>query len=165
MIVHVYHRKDMHQDPADITPSDLVWAAAVAVQDVRDIFYLTNTIDWHWSLNQNVIGAQTRSTSVGDIYITDDGRAYQVDRLGLDQIDVPDLPFANDPICRDAVQVIEVLLADWASGQIDRQTWIERYARKAHEMAEGLHNYTIIFQGDSQFFKLIALNRKLLEEK
>jgi hypothetical protein len=163
MLVHVFHRKDLHQDPAETTPADLVWAAAVAVEDIRDVFRLTNSLDWHWSRNQNVIGAQTRSTSVGDIYLTDDGRAYQVDRMGLDLIDVPQLSFANDPIYQQTIKMIGVLLADWSDGLITRSVWADLYMKKAWDMANGLHQYTGIFDVDSHFFKLIALNHQLLE--
>jgi hypothetical protein len=63
--------------------------ATVDVGDLNDAFRLTNTIDWPWWENKGVdaIVEKTRSTSVGDLYLLEDGTLQLIRPAGL--LEVP----------------------------------------------------------------------------
>lgn len=63
--------------------------ATVDADDLNSVFRLTNTIDWPWWENKDVdaIVENTRSTSVGDLYLLEDGTIQLVRMAGL--LEVP----------------------------------------------------------------------------
>lgn len=62
--------------------------AMVEADSLEDVFRLTNTIHHPWWENEGVTCySRTRSTSVGDLYLLEDGTVYLVLRCGLLDID------------------------------------------------------------------------------
>ena len=62
--------------------------ATVDAWNLNDVFRLTNTIDWPWWENEAVdaIVENTRSTSVGDLYLLEDGDLILVRPCGILEI-------------------------------------------------------------------------------
>jgi hypothetical protein len=61
--------------------------ASVKATDLEQVFELTNSIDQYWGDNDDVIeyGSQHRSTSVGDVVVTD-GKFFYVDSFGFKEL-------------------------------------------------------------------------------
>lgn len=65
-------------------------------RDLEKAFQLTNSIDRHWSENPGVttFGPKTRSTSVGDAMLDEDGEWWRIESFGffpLGRNDAPEL--------------------------------------------------------------------------
>lgn len=68
-------------------PTNFRHVATVEVEDVGQVFQVTNHIDSNWTENPEVLWSaskQIRSTSVGDVYRSIDGtKRYAVQSIGL----------------------------------------------------------------------------------
>ena len=87
-MIYVFHNpktnffKGILEDVFSITIDELV--ASVSTNDLEEAFKLTNSIDRAWYDNPDVIVERpSRSTSVGDFMVTDDGKWYMVDGVGF----------------------------------------------------------------------------------
>jgi hypothetical protein len=163
MFVKVFHRKETDFraiDPPD--PNNLTWAASVAVGDVVEVFQATNSIMRPWWENRNVIGAATRSTSVGDIYHAkadyyDNGLWYMVLPCGLERIKPAYPSFASNPLYLNAIRLIESWLSIRTSiATISAEQWEQDYADRAQKMANDLHWFTSYFYPDSPLIGLMV---------
>lgn len=63
------------------------FVASVDTNELDTAFSETNHIDWEWWRNPTILETDTRfssrSTSVGDLLITEDGTEYIVERAGF----------------------------------------------------------------------------------
>lgn len=66
-------------------PKDYSLVAQVATENLEEVFQLTNHIDSDWTLNKGVraISGSHRSSSVGDIFVTEKGEAHLVASMGF----------------------------------------------------------------------------------
>lgn len=66
--------------------------AEVDSDDFDEAFMLTNHIDHPWFENDKVtaVAADARSTSVGDVFVTEDGASYRVEAVGFKRVDPED---------------------------------------------------------------------------
>jgi hypothetical protein len=92
MSITVYHNtrfldRMSWQWGEDVFPMrcDLVEAAQVFTNDREEAYWLTNSSDQPWLINNGVdpTGLSKRSTSCGDILIGEDGVAYLVSAIGF----------------------------------------------------------------------------------
>jgi hypothetical protein len=69
------------------TPHDWMHVADVETDDLDHAFERTNTIDRLWALNEDVrvvhVKTKYRSTSIGDVLITADGKRHMVATFGF----------------------------------------------------------------------------------
>lgn len=74
------YAKQLLNDSAAYTP-----VAEVEVEHIDEVFYLTNSVNDGWWKNErvNAFVTHTRSTSVGDLYLLEDGSVYIVRPIGL----------------------------------------------------------------------------------
>lgn len=68
---------------AYVTPS-----VSESWMQLEEAYLLTNSIDYGWWLNENVsaISERTRSSSVGDVFVFDNGDAYIVANIGFKKL-------------------------------------------------------------------------------
>ena len=80
-----------HSEPPDFFaqrdlmefPHGFVHVASVEAVSIDEVFYLTNSIDIPWHQHDGVSAyKETRSTSVGDVVVSQDGRHYRCERIG-----------------------------------------------------------------------------------
>ena len=66
------------------TGSDFDYVAEVETNDKNEAFHLTNSLEHYWGENDEVeeFGEKHRSTSMGDIFVCEDG-IYVVDFVGF----------------------------------------------------------------------------------
>lgn len=64
--------------------NDFEYVADVDTNDMNEAYQLTNSIEWYWGENEGVeeYGEKHRSTSVGDIFVCEDG-VYAVAMTGF----------------------------------------------------------------------------------
>lgn len=100
----VFHKKRptfgiewLGDDLGDIPPDRVLLAdfervAIVNCENLEDVFRVTNHIDESWQNNPEVVTAveRARSTSVGDVVITADGKAFLCDHVGWVEVKVED---------------------------------------------------------------------------
>jgi len=71
-------------------PQDYDKVAVVEADDVEEVFAMTNHIDHPWTDNDGVVelpaGRQVRSTSVGDVVVTPDGKKMYCNPMGWEEI-------------------------------------------------------------------------------
>lgn len=89
-MIHVFHSPKIRSsfDPDFPTKKDEVkdysLVAAVDTDDLDEAYYLTNHIDHSWYENKGVtVYVESRSTSVGDVLVTNDGTMYIVAMIGF----------------------------------------------------------------------------------
>ena len=94
MAIHVYHNPrflDCFQRPIldCIDPSSLYLAAIVATDEPETAYRLTQHADANWYDNPAVTTVvHSRSTSVGDLLLADDGRLLVVMSFGYQELDM-----------------------------------------------------------------------------
>lgn len=78
-MTRVFHKQDRG--------GDYIHVATVSTDSMGKAFELTNTIDCLWQENEGVevteAGRRARSTSVGDVFQTADGRYFKVEGVGF----------------------------------------------------------------------------------
>lgn len=75
MNFQVYHAKDFPKPGQRVFPQDYELVAEVEANNIGDVFYFTNHVDHAWWEHQNVrkvVGRPCRSTSVGDIVVSNE---------------------------------------------------------------------------------------------
>ena len=93
-MIKVYHAVNPNfgwpteERPNPTWPEGYVLVAEVDTNSKEKAFELTNTIDRGWWENEGVkcLVGQTRSTSVGDIVTTEDGKIWLCEALGWKEI-------------------------------------------------------------------------------
>ena len=66
-------------------PQDFTLVAEVDTEELGEVFKLTNHIDHAWMDNEKVTplaGREVRSTSVSDVFVTENGKRHIVDHCG-----------------------------------------------------------------------------------
>lgn len=78
--------------PKSVNLADFDKVAEVDCTDLEDVFRVTNNIDTDWQNNPEVKWSvkRARSTSVGDVVITSDGKAFLCDHVGWVEVRVED---------------------------------------------------------------------------
>ena len=80
-MIQVYHAlvmDAMYKETAGIWPEEYAKVAEVDTDQLEVAFELTNTIHRPWWTNPGVRAVKpTRSTSVGDVLVTPDGKAHR----------------------------------------------------------------------------------------
>ncbi len=70
----------------EVFPVGFLCVADVQANSLEECFELTNSIDRHWAENEqctlHVDKRYARSTSVGDVVITEEGKRYFCDSVG-----------------------------------------------------------------------------------
>ena len=88
----VYHADKMafHADEPKKFPDEFHIVAVVAAKDLEEAYYLTNSIHCAWWENEGVapVQTETRSTSIGDIIMDNEGKFHKVDTFGFTEINV-----------------------------------------------------------------------------
>jgi hypothetical protein len=85
-MIRVYHY-DMVGVKAPVWPRDYRLVARVDTTSAEEAFRLTNHIDCDWAMNLQVVClARSRSTSVGDVIVYEDGTALRCDSVGWIEI-------------------------------------------------------------------------------
>jgi hypothetical protein len=162
LMVKVFQRKETDYCSTSPPSSDnLARAATVAVEDIGEVFQATNSITHPWWQNSSVVGAATRSTSVGDIYhakadFYDGGLWYVVLPGGLERIEAAYPTFAHSPLYLKAIDLIESWLTLRTTGAIiSAARWQRDCAAKAYKLANDLHWFTTYYYPDSPLVDLI----------
>jgi hypothetical protein len=90
----VYHAKEPtfgFGEPPKF-PKGFEKVALVEVDEMSDVFRVTNHIDENWTFNPEVLeapkGAKVRSTSVGDVVADESGEFYVCATVGWEKLDV-----------------------------------------------------------------------------
>ena len=86
----VYHAKEMVSTlEPEFTLANYYEVATVECDGLDDAYRLTNHIDKDWTLNRGILScnATCRSTSVGDVVVEVDGKAFRCKRFGWDEVD------------------------------------------------------------------------------
>lgn len=78
--------------PKTVKLADFDKVAEVVCDNLEDVFRVTNHIDESWQNNSEVEWSvpRARSTSVGDVVITSDGKAFLCDHVGWVEVKVED---------------------------------------------------------------------------
>jgi|TARA_R110000824_G_scaffold190282_3_gene371767 hypothetical protein len=115
----VYHVKSekfgARAEGEAVFPDDFKLVAFVPTEDLERVHYLTNHIDSAWTDNPSVVPVDPphRSTSVGDVVVTEDG-VFKVDIFGFKELDAEAPPFSGDALrgFRETVEKRRKELAD-----------------------------------------------------
>ena len=98
-----------------VFPDDFKLVAFVPTEDLERVFGLTNHVDSAWTDNPSVVPVDPphRSTSVGDVVVTEDG-VFKVDICGFKELDAEAPPFSGDALrgFRETVEKRRKELAD-----------------------------------------------------
>lgn len=80
MQLKVYHAREPNfrdDEPQEFNDANFELVAEVECAQFEDVFYLTNHVDHAWWENEGVTCVkQSRSTSVGDVVVTEDGTKF-----------------------------------------------------------------------------------------
>lgn len=80
MQLKVYHAREpsfRDDEPQEFNDANFELVAEVECGALEDVFYLTNHVDHAWWENEGVTCVkQSRSTSVGDVVVTEDGTKF-----------------------------------------------------------------------------------------
>jgi hypothetical protein len=106
MAIHVYHNPhflDISRQPGPEVPdlASLYLAAIVATDDSEQAYHLTQHVDADWYGHPAVTAVvRSRSTSVGDVLETADGRLLLVASFGFRELSGWSLPAAETALAR-----------------------------------------------------------------
>jgi len=86
MKLKVYHAKNptfLDTRPVEFTDKNFELVAEVECENFGDVFYLTNHVDHEWWKNTGVeCIKRSRSTSVGDVVVAEDGQRFRCLSVG-----------------------------------------------------------------------------------
>jgi len=80
MKLKVYHAREPNfrdDEPQEFSDANFELVALVECSQLEDVFYLTNHVDHSWWENEGVTAVKKgRSTSVGDVVVTEDDTKF-----------------------------------------------------------------------------------------
>ena len=115
-VYHVKSEKFGNRVEGEVVfPDDFKLVAFVPTEDLERVFGLTNHVDSAWTDNPSVVPVDPphRSTSVGDVVVTEDG-VFKVAICGFHPLEAETPPFSGDALrgFRETVEKRRKELAD-----------------------------------------------------